>query len=187
MFAPLLMVAIEMRMPIIAGDPPRALVSKVAKEGLGALPAGERTRLNLDAPLAPALQDALLSELEASHCGLIPKARFTNMALAQRYRDAHLAAALADAGAKTGSAVLLAGNGHARLDRGVPSLFGSKGLRGDVISIQLVEVEDGKSDPSAYMPKDPDGYSAAEIIIFTPRHVREDPCLEMKKQFSKPK
>ena len=100
----------------------------------------------------------------------MPKARFTNMAMAQRYRDAHLAAALADAGVKTGSAVLLAGNGHARRDRGVPSLFGPQGLPGEVISILLVEVEDGKTDPSAYMPKDPDGYSAAEIIIFTPRH-----------------
>ena len=44
------------------------------------------------------LHDDLLGELEASHCGLMPKTAFGNMAVAQRYRDA----SMADVGAGDG-------------------------------------------------------------------------------------
>ena len=67
-----------------------------------------------------ALDDALLTELEASHCGLMPKSAFGGMAVAQRFRDGNMASILADAAPGSGQVVLVAGNGHVRLDRGVP-------------------------------------------------------------------
>ncbi len=186
-FKPLFSTVLGARLPIFAGDPPSAIVNKISTEGLDAMPMAERTRFQATGPFSPALQDALLTELEESHCGLMPKARFANMAVAQRYRDSHLALALSAAGTKTGSAVLLAGNGHARTDRGVPSYFGRQGLRGKPTSVMLIEVEDGQNDARDYVPRDPNGEPAVDIIIFTPRAERKDPCIELKAKFSKHK
>ena len=36
----------------------------------------ELARLKLDQPLEPRLHDALLTELEESHCGMMPKTAF---------------------------------------------------------------------------------------------------------------
>ena len=187
LFEPLFSIALETHMPILAGNAPSAIVNKISAEGFDALPVAERKRFRRTGRLSPALRDALLSELEASHCGLLPKVRFKKMAIAQRYRDSHLALALSDAGARTGSAVLLAGNGHARKDRGVPSFFGHQGLQGKPISVMLIEVEDGRNDAQDYVPMDPNGEPAADFIIFTPGADRKDPCIEMRSRFSKPK
>jgi uncharacterized iron-regulated protein len=180
LFEPLITAALRDRMPILAGDPPRAAIRSVAREGAKALPEGEEKRLRLDAPLDPRLQDALLTELEASHCGLVPKAAFGNMALAQRYRDAHLADALIRAHATHGSVVLVAGNGHARKDRGVPYQLGRLAPSVTVLTLLLVEVEDGKAELAAYGPRGPDGKLAADCVIFTPRQSRPDPCEAMR-------
>ena len=40
----------------------------------------------------------------------------------------------------------------------------------------MLEVEDGKIDPAAYVPRDPDGNPAVDFMIFTPRAERPDPC-----------
>jgi len=185
MFEPLFATALVNNLPIFPGDPPRALIRKVAKDGPAALPDDERAQLKLDAALPDALQSALLDELEASHCGLMPRAAFGNMAFAQRYRDAHLADALVKAADTHGSAVLLAGNGHVRSDRGVPYYLKQMAPGRKVISVMLVEVEDGKTDPETYVWRDPAGKPAVDYIVFTPRTERPDPCEEMRAQFGK--
>ena len=185
MFAPLFDAAIAAKLPILAGDPPRARVRAVAKEGMAALDAAEIARLKLDQPLAPELHDALLTELEASHCGLMPKTAFGTMAVAQRYRDAHLAAQLIKAAETQGSAILLAGNGHVRSDRGVPHYLRQLAPNRPIVSVMLIEVEDGKTDPAAYVPRDTDGKPAADYLVFTPRAARTDPCVEMRARFGK--
>ena len=48
------------------------------------------------------------------------------------------------------------------------------------VSVMLLEVEDGKADPAAYLPRDPDGKPAADYVLFTPRHERPDPCEKMR-------
>ncbi len=186
LFAPLFSAAVASRLPILAGDAPRGQVRAVAAGGASALAADQPARAALEQALDAPLQDALLTELEASHCSLMPKARFTNMALAQRYRDTHLAQALLTGANQTGSAILFAGNGHARADRGVPYAVRQLAPSATVTSVLLIEVEDGKVDPGAYVPRAPDGAPAADIVIFTPRADREDPCVAMKKQFAKP-
>lgn len=184
-FKPLFEVALAGQLPILPGDPARALIRKAAKEGPSALPDDERARLKLDVALPDKLQSALLDELEASHCGLMPRTAFGNMAFAQRYRDAHLADVVAKAADKHGAAILLAGNGHVRTDRGVPYYLEQMAPGRKVLSVMLVEVEDGKTDPDAYVWRDPDGRPAADYIVFTPRTERADPCEEMRKMFGK--
>lgn len=184
-YAPLLEAVIAARLPIYPGNPPQELIRAIAKGGLDALPSGERARLGPDVPLSASLQNALLAELEESHCGVMPRSAFGGLAIAQHYRDAHLAAATLDAAAAHGTAILFAGNGHARTDRGVPWHIHLRAPGKSVVSVQLLEVEDGKADPADYMPRDPDGRPAADIVIFTPRADRPDPCEEMRKRFDK--
>jgi uncharacterized iron-regulated protein len=184
-FEPLFAAALDAKLPILPGDPPRGKARAVAMEGLSALDPAEAARLKLDTPLTAADQDQLLTELEDSHCGLMPKTAFGNMAVAQRYRDAHLAAQLAAAYRQHGTAVLLAGNGHVRTDRGVPYYLRQILPGVPIVSVMLIEVEDGKTDPAAYVPRDTDGKPAADYLVFTPRTERPDPCIEMRARFGK--
>ena len=46
--------------------------------------------------------------------------------------------------------------------------------------VLLLEVEEGKVDAAAYLPRAPDGTSAAGYVLFTPRHARPDPCEKMR-------
>ncbi|MFN3745122.1 MAG: ChaN family lipoprotein [Hyphomicrobiaceae bacterium] len=185
LFLPIFEVAVAGRLPILPGHPSRAEVRDVSRRGLAALPADTVARLGLDQPLPDALASALLDELEASHCGLMPRTAFTNMALAQRYRDAHLAAALMEAADKHGSAILLAGNGHVRTDRGVPWDLARMAPKRKVLSVLLSEVMDGRTDTTAYVMRDPSGKPAADFVVLTPRAARPDPCEAMRAHFKK--
>ena len=184
-FEPLFSAAISAKLPILPGDPPRERVRAIATGGDAALTDDERRRFKLDQPFDAKLQDALLDDLEASHCGLMPKTAFGGMAVAQRFRDAHLADALAKAADKHGAAILLAGNGHVRKDRGVPYYLKQMAPNRKVVSVMLLEVEDGRNDPESYIPRDPDGKPAVDYILFTPRAERKDPCAEMRERFGK--
>jgi uncharacterized iron-regulated protein len=184
-YGPLLQAAVRSRLPILPGDVSRDAIRTVARTGEQAVAPEERQRLGLDAALSPDAQDALLTELEASHCGVMPKSAFGNMAFAQRYRDAHLARALADAAVAHGRAMLLAGNGHVRKDRGVPWHLERMAPGKAVVVVMLIEVEDGKSEPSAYPDAVSGDRALADFVVFTPRAQREDPCARMREQAKK--
>lgn len=185
-YDPLLEAVIAANLPIYAGDPARDTIKKVAKEGAAALPADELKRLALDKPLPDASQDDLLDQLEKSHCGVMPKSAFGNLSFAQRYRDATQADAVLKAAQENGSAILFAGNGHVRKDRGVPYYLKQRAPDKKVVSVMLVEVEDGKTDPASYVERGPDGQPTADYIVFTPAAKRPDPCEEMRKRVYKP-
>jgi uncharacterized iron-regulated protein len=177
-YQPLFETVIAGRLPILAGNPPRERVRAVAR-GVAPLDPGERARLRLDAPLPAPLAEALSRELAASHCGALPPQAIGGMAMAQRYRDAYLADALLAGAERHGSAILIAGNGHVRSDRGVPWHIRERVPGAPVTSVLLVEVEAGKTEPADYVPRDPDGKPAADLVIFTPRAERTDPCLSL--------
>lgn len=177
MFAPLFEAAATWKLPILPGHPPAQIVREVARGGAEALSAEERVRLGLDTPLAPHLHDDLLAELEASHCGLMPKSAFGNMAMAQRYRDAHMARVVAGA-ARERTTILLAGNGHARKDRGVAAYLPATS---SAITVLFIEVEDGKTAAQDY------GALHADAVVFTARAARKDPCDEMRAMMQKKK
>jgi uncharacterized iron-regulated protein len=175
-YDPLLAALVATRAQIYAGDPPRNVIRKAAKEGNSALPEADRMRLALDVPLGPELDAASADEIEASHCGMLPKTAIPGMAFAQRYRDAHLADATLQAATRHGQAILLTGNNHARTDRGVPWYLRARAPEKTVVSVVFVEVEDGKWDPEGYVPRGPDGKAAADFLVFTPTIARDDPC-----------
>lgn len=180
MFQPLFTAAYANGLSILPGDPARGSVRQVAREGLAALTEPDRLRLGLDRELPAASHEALLAELVASHCNMMPPSAMNGLAQAQRYRDAHLAATMLAAGERNEKVFLLAGNGHVRSDRGVPWHLRNRKPDARVLTIMLVEVEDGRKDERSYVPTGPDGTPAADLIIFTPRAARPDPCEKMR-------
>lgn len=183
LFEPLFAAVLRAKLPILPGDAPRDTVRRVAREGLSALAATDVARFKLEQALPATLNDALLAELEASHCGLMPKTAFGNMAIAQRYRDAHIASQLSEAADKHGAAILFAGNGHIRADRGVPYYIKQMAPKRRVLTITLAEASKGQTDIKGYMPRNSDGQPAADFVVVTPTIQRDDPCNRMREQF----
>ncbi|MEM1306694.1 MAG: ChaN family lipoprotein [Pseudomonadota bacterium] len=170
-FAPIAEAALRNKLPMASGDAPRAQVRAVARSGLKALSSDTIGRIGLNTALPEKLQRDLLDDLAASHCGLIPAAAFVTMADAQRYRDASLADALATAMRKSGSAILVAGNGHVRSDRGVP--WHLKRMAPDAQVFVVAQAETGDSA----------GYPNAGATLTSQRVDRTDPCIAMRKAF----
>jgi uncharacterized iron-regulated protein len=181
-YRPLVEAVVAAKLPILAGNVSRARVRSVARSGLSQIAPEEQARLGLDRALPVPLADALRQELEESHCGALPPQAMGGMAAAQHYRDAHMADALLGAAQRHGSAILIAGNGHVRADRGVPWHLRQRAPGTPVTTVLLVEVADGETEPADYLPRDPDGQPAADFIIFTLKAERKDPCESLRKK-----
>ena len=182
MFEPLFAGAIHARLALFAGEPARGQVRAVARGGIAVLATTEIERLRLDEPLPAPLDAALAAELGGSHCGMLPASAIGGMSAAQRYRDAHMAAAMVAAMERRGSAILLAGNGHVRTDRGVPwHLRRMAPLKRTAVSAAGRGRGRARTMPHDYLPRDPSGQPAADYIVFTPRVDRADPCEAMRK------
>ncbi|MCP4318548.1 MAG: ChaN family lipoprotein [Hyphomicrobiales bacterium] len=169
---------------LLPGGPSRAAVQYVASHGLDSIEGAERKRLGLDRPLPPKLGDALRQDIEESHCNLLPEAALGPMTQAQRYRDAKLASALVRAG-KGDGAVLIAGNGHVRSDRGVPWYLAHQAAEARVSSVMLLEITDDARTVEDLVKNGPEGEPAADYFWITPRAEREDQCEKLRRHFQK--
>jgi uncharacterized iron-regulated protein len=98
------------------------------------------------------------------------------MALAQHARDSQMASVMLGRGAADG-AVLIAGAGHARRDRGVPYYLALEQPQASVVSLALHEVAHDVVEPSGYALE----ASAFDYVWFTPRGSDEDPCAAFNK------
>jgi uncharacterized iron-regulated protein len=185
-FAALFSAVLEPRLPIYAANPSRQQVRAVARSEEGALSAEDRARILLDAPWDKPLANALFDELKGSHCGAMPESAVPAMIVAQRYRDAAFADTMLTAAKDHGAAILIAGNGHVRTDRAVPWYLRQRAPGKNIISVMMLEVEQGQADPAAYAPRTPDGKPAVDVIVFTPRAERPDPCEGLRRR-SQPK
>jgi uncharacterized iron-regulated protein len=162
-YRPLVELAIANDLPIIAANLSREEARALARtgrpaEGLGPASAELRARLERD--------------LVEGHCGKRPSpATLAGLVEAQRARDARLATALEGSGGR--GAVLVSGAGHARRDRGAPAYL-SGAARARLLVLAFVEVEPGRNDLGDYSGE---GLAASyDLVRFTPRAVREDPC-----------
>ena len=134
-------------------------------------------RYGLAGPLSQADEAALTQEMREAHCNLMPEAMLGSMVLVQRARDAQLADKLQAAAAGPHGALLIAGNGHGRRDRGVPAqLARAHDQAGATLAIGLLEVDASRREPGQYeLPFD--------YVWFTPRATDEDPCDELRERF----
>lgn len=165
-YTPVIAMALERHLPLLAANLSRADASRVVKEGFPAvLPPGLIARYGLDALPAPLLA-AQEAEVRDSHCGMLPETLVEPMARAQIARDVVMAETLrthADDGV-----VLLAGNGHVRTDIGVPYWLRRAGLA--PLAEGFLEAGDGETGDDAPYDR----------IHTMPAAPREDPCAGFK-------
>lgn len=128
----------------------------------------------LDKKLDSATDAALATEIRDAHCGQLPEQVVPGMVDVQRARDASMARAMTTDAPK--GAVLIAGSGHVRSDRGVPVQIAALAPKGEIFSLAFVEVAEGKDDPAAYGSNWGVARPPFDAVWFTPRDNDDDPC-----------
>lgn len=123
---------------LLGGNAPRELARQVARQGESAL-TPELAAVIRPATLAESAQAALDADLVQGHCGMLAGERLVGMRWAQRARDAAMWLSLRDAAAQARPSVLLAGNGHVRLDYGVPQLARREQPAARLVSVGFVD------------------------------------------------
>ncbi|MCS6901115.1 MAG: ChaN family lipoprotein [Myxococcales bacterium] len=164
-------VALGAGLRLLAGNISTAQARAVVKEGLGSLGAEQVERWGLTTPLPGPLQVALQEELRRSHCGYLPERILPGMADAQRARDAAMADRMLSV---QGPAVLIAGAGHTRTDRGVPWYLRTRRPGVQVVSVAFREVQASQQEPP------PPEEASHDLLWFTPRLDDDDPCARIR-------
>ena len=207
-YRPIALAAAVDGLRMLPGNLDRATIRKLYASGT-VLSKEDRQRFMVDEQPSPTHQTSLNQELIASHCGMIDEESLPAMSRIQRTKDGSMADALISASVRSG-AVLIAGNGHVRKDRGVPWILRkrlpgfneSKVSRPDpqgrskeyvvrtpkanTFSIGLIEVQKDVTDPKQYGLVNTEGEALYDVVIFTPKADISDPCVAMQEQF-KPK
>jgi uncharacterized iron-regulated protein len=147
---------------------PRETLRPVVREGVGAGPS-ELARLATEVPLDSVARAAIDQELFEGHCGKLPAEMVPGMRAAQEVRDAAMTEAMLGA-SRGGPAWLIAGDGHVRMDMGVPRLLRRLAPEKQLLVVGFVErgTEEAKPGPSAAR--------RYQILVVTPPAAREDPC-----------
>lgn len=158
---------------VLGGNLSRAEASSVVRGGVAQAPVDLQRWLSApdDSTTAPpsawrpALDAELRHQVDLGHCSALPPAMIAPMTLAQRARDAALAAAMTGAPPNV-RVVLIAGNGHVRRDIGVPHYLAAA-QADDIVSIGFLE-------------RGSDGQTVADgpydEAWFTEPVARPDPC-----------
>ena len=163
---PLLQLAIDHRLPLVAANVSRADASRVVKEGLSAVLPETLLR---EAGWPQALEGVMAAQQQAvdqGHCGLLPASMLPRMVQAQVARDLWMAHALRQHAAQ--GAVLIAGNGHVRRDAGVPYWLQRLGQPQALV---IGYEEEGTSVPEGRY----------DLLRQVRPHPRPDPCEALRK------
>lgn len=174
LYRPIFRAGLDAGVPVIAANLPRKLVREIVSKGAGALDETLRARLARDEPLPEGALESLRAEMRESHCGELPEEMIDPLVVAQRARDARMAERMESAGAR--GAILIAGAGHVRTDRGVPAYLRADAPGRKVIAVAFVEVDPAIREPRGYREGGGSGPLPYDYAIFTPREERDDPC-----------
>ncbi|WP_280152187.1 ChaN family lipoprotein [Piscinibacter sp. XHJ-5] len=168
-YRPLVELALQHELPLVAGNLPRAQAMRLVREGTDAvLGAARAEALGLNRAPDSEWQAAQEREIDAGHCGTLPRALWGGMVRAQAARDAVMAQLLQQHA--TRGAVLLAGNGHVRRDIGVPRwLDASTASRRWSVGF----LERGGDTPAA---------ASFDAVVVTAAATRDDPCAALRER-----
>jgi uncharacterized iron-regulated protein len=169
LYRPFVELALRYDVPLIAANLSSADTARIVRGGYSAVfSAVEIAALGLDLPAAPELQAAQEREIDLGHCRALPRSLWPRMAQAQFARDAVMAEVLRR-GAGDGGVVLLAGNGHARRDIGVPRWLGT--MKARMLAVGYLEITDDSTPVGAF-----------DAVVRTAAAERVDPCAEFRKR-----
>jgi len=136
-YQPLLALAIDHGLPVLAANISRASLREVMRGGQDALGSGEAQRLGMASGWRSEQQAALARDMADSHCDALPPAAIDALTLAQRARDAVMADRLLSV--RGGKAVAILGRGHVRQDLAVPLYLKQRAPRTRVLAVGMFE------------------------------------------------
>lgn len=154
---------------LLGGNIPREIAKKIVREGNDAFPS-ELLGIIEQAPLDESAKNNLDADLLNSHCGHINAPMLPGLQLAQRARDASMFNAMEQASKPV---ILVAGNGHVRLDYGIPSLLRQYQPQSNFVSIGFIEDSVDLSDMDKLRAQ-------YHYLWVTPKIERKDPCIGFK-------
>ena len=167
-YRPYVALALQYGVPLLSANLSRNDAETIVEHGYSAVFDDSMERLlGLDRQ-RPALLEAQENEIDAGHCHALPREHLPAMARAQLARDAVMAGVLREHGAQ--GVVLLAGDGHARRDIGVPAWFDPATLA-RVFAVGFLE--GGEPAPPA---------SAFDAVVITDAAPRPDHCATLRRR-----
>jgi uncharacterized iron-regulated protein len=173
---PIVAAAIAAGMPLRAGNLSRRVLMSDSDDVLAKRPAlAARLRA---ARWTDVQAQSLRADIVQSHCGLLPGPLVPQLVLAQRMRDAAMAQALVRDATGDG-AILIAGNEHARADRGVPIYLHAPGLpdaSARSVGVGFIEAGEAEERAADFPASLVTQYPGFDYLWFTPPVPRDDPC-----------
>lgn len=158
----------QLRLPMLAGNISRSEISALYASDANDSPAA----------LGPEARERLLSDIDTSHCGMLPESQFSAMLRVQQGRDESMAQALHRLSDVAQPAVLIAGNYHVRHDLGVPNYLLARDAelrRSQISVVAFIEVVAGEETASDYLEQS-DSIASADYLWFTPAISDKDYC-----------
>ncbi len=174
LYQPIAEAALAAGLPLAAANLPAGTARAVARGDLGALEPALVRAHGLDRPAAPPVETEMEAEMRESHCGKLPEAMLPGMVTAQRARDATMADRLLAAAGD--GAVLIAGAGHVRTDRGVPIYLAARAPGAIIASVAFVEVAAGRTTATDYAERFGTARLPFDYVWFTSRADEVDHC-----------
>ncbi len=157
LYGPIVREALAQPYPLLAANLSPEEVRRAYRQP--ATPPGERSN-------APAVVQALLAQVRAGHCNLLPESQLPAMLAVQQQRDRRIAERLL---AAPQPALLLTGSYHARKDLGVPLHLADLGANAEGTVLLLAEVGE------AVEP------AMADFVWYTPATPEQDYCAQLRK------
>jgi len=185
MYAPIADAALKAKLPLHTANFSRKTTRRIAKEGLSVLDQDLVERTNLEEALPKHLSVALGELIFQSHCRMMPRKHLKPVVQIQRARDAVMADALVNAAKSADGAVLIAGNGHARNDWGVPYYLKVLAPDATVATVAFVEVHEDLRQSPRYAEGLGVDALPYDFVWFTHRLEDADPCEKFKAQLQR--
>jgi len=157
LYGPIVREALQSHVPLLAANLSPAEIRQAYRQPAALV--GEQSN-------APAVRAALLEQVRAGHCGLLPEDQLPAMLAVQQQRDRRIAERLL---AAPEPALLLTGAYHARKDLGVPLHLADLGAKGRTKVLLLAEVGE-KVEPGM-----------ADYVWYTPATPEQDYCAQLSK------
>jgi uncharacterized iron-regulated protein len=176
-YRPFLVIAVDNQLPVIAANISNQQLQPVIWNGFAAYDAGDLKRLAVEQVWSESREKYLVRNMGGAHCGKLKDELRAGLSRSQRLRDALMAdSAMASIGR---GIVGIVGSSHARRDIGLPLYFAARAPLARIFSIGFVEVHPRKTDPTTYETESATGEAPFDVIWFTPRVDRPDPCAEL--------
>lgn len=179
-YRPFVVTALDKGLPLIAANLSRQRLRPVIRDGFAAFDTAELARLQVDQGWSASRQSYLAGLIEASHCGQIDATLRDGLVRSQRLRDAAMADVMVPQLAR--GVVAIIGRGHARRDIGVPHYLELRQPGTKILALGFVEVSPDKTTPDAYDKERVDGIAPYDVVWFTARADRPDPCANFGKR-----